>query len=83
MTAYDLLNQLDESGHLKALYGAGLVTLRAYSARDLYTHYLALTALPRYIDAPADAVRAIVQEFGVCRATVYNAIKEMQQEVTL
>lgn len=80
MTTYQLISGLPADTR-KALYQVGGLTIAIVNKMDIYEQYMALLTLPKYIDAPADAVRAIVQELGVSRATVYTAIKEMQRQV--
>ena len=80
MTVYELLSGLPADTR-KALYQVGGLSISTLNQLDIFEQYVALLSLPRYVDAPADAVRAIVQELGVSRATVYNAIKKMRQEV--
>lgn len=81
MQLIDLLNQLDQAGTLGQLYQAGVLNLKAYSYREIYSTYLALLATPAYADQPSQAVTATVVHCGVARSTVYQAIKEMERAV--
>jgi hypothetical protein len=83
MRLVDLLNKMEEAGTLGLLYKAGVVTLAVYSRREVYNTYQALRATPAYIDRPSNAAKATAASCRVARSTVYTAIREMEQELSL
>ena len=79
MKVIDILNNLEEGGHLKALYQAGIVTLRTFSQRDIYLRWQTLRASLRYAEDNSGAVRQVADEMEVSVRTVERAIAGMQQ----
>lgn len=79
MRVIDILNKLEESGQLTALYQAGVLTIRAYSQRDLYLRWQTLRASVRYAQDNAGAVRLVSEEMGVSTDTVYRAVAGMEK----
>jgi len=77
----DLLNQLEAQGLLSPLYQAGALTLATLNHREAYLHYYTLLASPRYQDRPTRAVEATAAAFRTGTATVYRALRSMQQVV--
>lgn len=79
MKVIDILNKLEEGGHLTSLYQAGIINLKAFSQRDLYLRWQVLRASLRYTEDNAGAVRQVAQEMEVSCDTVYRAIAGMQK----
>jgi len=83
MRLVDLLNDMEQAGTLGLLYKVGVVGLAVYSRREVYNTYQALRATPAYVDKPSGAAQATAARCHVARSTVYMAIREMEQEVSL
>lgn len=80
MRVIDILNKLKEGGQLAALYQAGVLTIRAYSQRDIYLRFQTLRASLRYAQDKAGAVRKVAEEMDVSTDTVYRAVSGMERE---
>ena len=79
MKVIDILNKLEEGGHLTSLYQAGIISIKAYSARDLYLRWQTLRASLRFEKDNAGAVRMVAEEMEVSCDTVYRAIQSMNK----
>lgn len=79
MKVIDILNKLEEGGHLTSLYQAGIINLKAFSQRDIYLRWQTLRASLRYAQDNAGAVRTVAQELDVSTDTVYRAIAGMEK----
>ncbi|TGD80303.1 hypothetical protein [Hymenobacter wooponensis] len=80
MKVIDILNKLEEGGHLTSLYQAGIINLKAFSQRDIYLRWQTLRASLRYAQDNAGAVRQVAEEMEVSVPSVYRAIVGMEQQ---
>jgi Fe2+ or Zn2+ uptake regulation protein len=80
----DLLDQLEAQGLLTRLYQAGALNLAAIEHRQQYQYYQALRLTPHYQehDQRTRAIEATAKRYRVTSATVYRALRLMQQPVS-
>ncbi|UOQ70981.1 hypothetical protein [Hymenobacter cellulosilyticus] len=81
MTLANLMNQLEEAGHLTVLYKSGVVGISAYANRDIYLCWQTLRASIRYSEDNASAVRQVAEKMEVPVPTVYRAVAAMGKAV--
>jgi hypothetical protein len=79
MKVIDILNKLEEGGHLTSLYQAGIINLKAFSQRDIYVRWQTLRASLLYTEDNAGAVRRVAEELEVSVPSVYRAIAGMEK----
>ncbi|TGE22826.1 hypothetical protein [Hymenobacter metallicola] len=79
MKVIDILNKLEEGGHLTSLYQAGCINIRTYNSRDIYLRWQTLRASLRYEKDNAGAVRLVANEMEISCDTVYRAISSMEK----
>ncbi|TGE07706.1 hypothetical protein [Hymenobacter fodinae] len=79
MRVIDILNKLEEGGHLTSLYQAGVINLKAFSQRDIYLRWQTLKASLRFSQDNAGAVRKVAEEMEVSVPSVYRAIAGMEK----
>lgn len=83
MQVIDYLNTLAQQGLLTPLCQAGLINIKRHTQREIYLHYQALAACPRYVDRPTLTATQTAQDLGIHFTTVYEARKAMQQPLLL
>lgn len=73
----ELLKKLNDCGDLKTLMAAGVISPNVKTQFDIYNKYESLKQSQG--GSVDDIVLQVADDFKVCQATVYKALKKMRQ----
>lgn len=77
MKSIEILNDIDKSHGLKVLIGKGIMSWTMMWYRDIYNEYDVFIKLG---NKKEESVNLVCDKFNTSRATVYKALKEMNNE---